>query len=91
MLVDRCQNRVGIAAVVYPEQPVADETVDFGIVNFDCEAAITGPPPSSATSHSLCGRSPCRAAGRRRAVNRVLDHCPMLLVTTLYRHYTTLY
>jgi hypothetical protein len=77
----RLQNRVGIVAVVYPEQPAADETVDFGVMNFDSEAAITRPPARPATPHSLCGRSSYGAAGRRHAVNNNLGHCVMLLVT----------
>jgi hypothetical protein len=53
-LVKRRHDRVGIIAVLHFEQPVADERLDLGAVNFDGETAITSPTSRPATAHARC-------------------------------------
>ena len=43
MLRKRVADSAIVFAVVYPEQPAADECIDLGAVNFDGETAITSP------------------------------------------------
>jgi hypothetical protein len=80
-LLDVLRKRVAdsaiVFAVVYPEQPAADERIDLGAVNFDGETAITSPTSRPATAHSLRGGFPDCDSFCRGVACLLLEHLPM--------------
>ena len=77
-LLDVLRKRVAdsaiVFAVVYPEQPAADECIDLGAVNFDGETAKAGSTPRSATPHPYCSIGIGGFGSDRRSVRVLLDH-----------------
>ena len=77
-LLDMLRKRVAdsaiVFAVVYPEQPAADECIDLGTVNFDGETSKAGSTPRSATPHPYCSIGIGGFGSDRRSVRVLLDH-----------------
>jgi hypothetical protein len=59
VLGKRIDHRAFVVALVFQEEPAADECVDLAPVKFDGKTAKAGPTSRPATTHSACGGFPC--------------------------------
>jgi hypothetical protein len=55
----RIDHSAFVVALVFQEEPAANERVDLGAMKFDHKTAKAGPTSRPATTHSTCGGFPC--------------------------------